>query len=82
VRGLVQGVFFRTEMRDRASSLRLGGWVRNRPDGSVEAVFEGPVDRVESMISWCGRGPSGARVEQVEVEWEDPRGEQGFSIGG
>jgi acylphosphatase len=81
VRGRVQGVFFRVETRDRARSLGLSGWVRNAPDGSVEAVFEGDRERIESMLTWCRRGPSLARVDEVEAEWEDPVGEQGFATG-
>jgi acylphosphatase len=54
--------------------------VSNAPDGSVEAVFEGDAGQVESMIAWCGRGPSGARVDEVAVEWEEPLGERGFSV--
>jgi len=80
VQGSVQGVFFRAETRDRARSLGLAGWVRNAPDGAVEAVFEGEDDRVESMVEWCRRGPAGARVEEVEVAWAEPEGEEGFSI--
>ncbi len=80
VRGAVQGVFFRAGTRDRARSLGLSGWVRNRPDGAVEAVFEGDGQRVESMVAWCSRGPQGAQVEDVEVEWGEPRGDHGFSI--
>jgi acylphosphatase len=80
VRGAVQGVFFRAEARDRARSLRVAGWVRNVPDGTVEAVFEGDPARVESMIDWCRRGPRGAHVEDVEVVDEDPQGEQGFAV--
>ena len=80
VRGRVQGVFFRVEARDRARSLGLSGWVRNSPDGTVEAVFEGDRDRVESMVGWCRRGPSGARVEDVDVEWAEAAGERGFTI--
>jgi acylphosphatase len=80
VRGRVQGVFFRGETRDRAHSLGVAGWVSNRPDGTVEAVFEGPREQVESMIGWCRRGPAGAHVEGVEVTWEDPRGEDGFGV--
>ena len=79
-RGRVQGVFFRAEARDRAESLGLAGWVRNLPDGSVEAVFEGEGERVESMVDWCRRGPAGAEVESVEVEREEPVGETGFSV--
>jgi acylphosphatase len=81
VRGRVQGVFFRAEARSRADSLALGGWVRNEPDGSVQAVFEGQRERVESMVEWCRRGPSGARVRAVETVWEDPEGLVGFQVG-
>src|SRR5439155_6660025 len=80
VRGLVQGVFFRAELRDRARSLGLAGWVRNNADGTVEAVLEGPRDRVESVVSWCERGPRGAVVEGVDVSWEAPEGLRGFDI--
>jgi acylphosphatase len=80
VRGRVQGVFFRAETRARAESLGLAGWVRNLPDGSVEAVFEGEPERVGSMVDWCRRGPSGAVVSGVEVETEPPLGEKGFSV--
>jgi acylphosphatase len=80
VRGAVQGVFFRAESRDRARSLGIAGWVRNVPDGSLEAVFEGDAERVESMIDWCRRGPRGADVDEVEVLDEDPQGEQGFAV--
>lgn len=80
IQGRVQGVFFRAEARARAESLGLAGWVRNARDGSVEAVFEGDEERVRSMVDWCGRGPSGARVDDVEVEGEEPTGETGFSV--
>jgi acylphosphatase len=80
VRGRVQGVFFRAEARARAESLGLAGWVRNLPDGRVEAVFEGEDDRVESMVEWCRRGPAGAEVEAVDVEREEPVGETGFRV--
>jgi acylphosphatase len=80
VRGRVQGVFFRVETCDRARSLGLAGWVRNCADGSVEAVFEGDRERVESMVDWCGRGPAGARVEDVDVKWEEPSGEAAFDV--
>jgi acylphosphatase len=81
VRGAVQGVFFRVETRDRARSLGVDGWVRNTPDGAVEAVFEGDDQRVESMVEWCRRGPAGARVEDIETTWGEPEGQNGFSIG-
>jgi acylphosphatase len=80
VRGRVQGVFFRAEARARADSLGLAGWIRNLPDGSVEALFEGEPELVESMVAWCRRGPSGAAVEQVVVESEEPTGETGFRV--
>jgi len=80
VRGAVQGVFFRVETRNRAQSLGVSGWVRNAPDGSVEAAFEGEDERVESMVSWCSRGPTGARVDDVDVMWAEPLGEQAFAI--
>jgi len=75
ISGFVQGVGFRYATRGRAASLGVAGWVRNRPDGRVEAVFEGEPERVESMVRWCRRGPSGASVEDVEVSWEEPVGE-------
>ena len=78
--GVVQGVFFRTETRDRARSLGVAGWIRNVPDGSVEVAFEGDDERVDSMVEWCRRGPSGAGVDDVEVKWVEPEGETGFSI--
>ena len=80
VQGSVQGVFFRVETRDRARSLGVSGWVRNLQDGAVEAVFEGPEERVESMIEWCRRGPPGAGVESVDVDWEEPAREEGFAV--
>lgn len=78
IRGRVQGVFFRAETRDRARSLGLRGWVRNVPDGTVEAVFEGERERIESLLVWCRRGPALADVDDVEVHWEPPAGEVGF----
>ena len=80
IRGRVQGVFFRAEARVRAESLGLAGWIRNAPDGSVEAVFEGDEERVQSIVDWCRRGPSGASVDDVEVELEEPTAETGFSV--
>lgn len=80
VRGRVQGVGFRVSTRVRAGSLGLAGWVANRADGGVEAVFEGPRERVESMLDWCRRGPSGSRVDRVEQTWEEPCGEDGFHV--
>jgi acylphosphatase len=80
VRGRVQGVFFRAEASSRARSLGLAGWVRNLPDGSVEAAFEGGQEPVESMLRWCEHGPAGASVVSVSVEWEAPLGALGFEV--
>jgi acylphosphatase len=80
VTGRVQGVFFRAEVRDRARSLGLAGWVRNAPDGSVEAELEGPKERVRSVVDFCRRGPRLAQVDDVSVEWAAPQGEQTFRI--
>ncbi len=79
-RGRVQGVFFRAEASSRARTLGLAGWVRNRPDGSVEVVFEGEQERVDSMLRWCEHGPAGARVDAVEVSWERPAGDTVFVV--
>ena len=80
VRGRVQGVGFRYAARQRARSLELGGWIANRTDGSVEAVFEGDDERVDSLVAWCRRGPNGAAVTGVDVEWEQPQGEAAFAV--
>jgi acylphosphatase len=80
IRGRVQGVFFRAEAQARAESLGVAGWIRNAGDGSVEAVFEGDEERVRSMVDWCRRGPSGARVDDVDVQYEEPTGETGFLL--
>jgi acylphosphatase len=80
ISGKVQGVFFRASAEEEARSRGLAGWVRNTPDGQVEAVFEGEREAIEAMIAWCHRGPSGARVVDVAVTWEEPRGERGFSV--
>jgi acylphosphatase len=80
ISGRVQGVFFRAETQSRARSLGLAGWVRNAPDGSVEAVVEGPDERVRSLVEWARRGPRLAEVEDVSVDWEEPRGEVAFEI--
>ena len=80
VHGRVQGVFFRDTARRMAQSRGLGGWVRNTPEGTVEAVFEGEPEAVESMVAWCGEGPRGALVERVEVTAEEPEGLTEFRI--
>lgn len=80
VHGRVQGVFFRDTTRRIATSRGVAGWIRNTPEGTVEAVFEGPTDAVESMVGFCEQGPRGASVERVDVTEEDPVGEEGFRI--
>jgi acylphosphatase len=80
IRGRVQGVGFRYSVLARARSLGLGGWVRNRTDGSVEAAFEGDDERVRSMVDWCRRGPAGAEVRTIDVEWTEPEGESVFRV--
>jgi acylphosphatase len=75
VHGLVQGVWFRASTKDEADRLGVNGWVRNLPDGSVEAVFEGEKKKVEEIVGWCHRGPSGANVRDVEIVWEPYRRE-------
>jgi acylphosphatase len=77
IRGRVQGVFFRAEARARAESFGLTGWIRNEPDGSVAAVFQGDPERVESMVEWSRRGPRGALVDEVEVAEEEPAADAG-----
>jgi acylphosphatase len=81
ISGRVQGVFFRYETQALAEELGVKGWVRNTPEGGVEAVFEDERDKVEKMLDFCRMGPPGARVMNVEVKWEPYKGEfSGFSI--
>jgi len=81
IRGRVQGVFFRMETKRAADGLGVFGWVKNQPDGTVEAVFEGDRDRVEAVLDWCREGPPGADVADVAVSWEDYTGDfKGFDI--
>ena len=80
VRGRVQGVFFRDSTRQRAQSRGVAGWVRNRPDGAVEAVFEGEAEAVAALVEFCRSGPRSAEVEQVEEVTEEPEGLAGFEI--
>jgi acylphosphatase len=80
--GLVQGVFFRDTLRRAAVRYGVAGWVRNRGDGSVEAVFEGEQDDVDRLVQTARTGPFGARVERLDV-WEEPcEGVSGFDIVG
>jgi acylphosphatase len=80
VSGMVQGVFFRQATAEHARRLGVAGWVRNRPDGRVEAVFEGSQDVVDQMVSWCHEGTPWSNVEQVEVTAEEPEGLDAFRI--
>jgi acylphosphatase len=80
VRGLVQGVWYRGSLQHEARRRGVGGWVRNRADGTVEAEVEGERDDVDVIIAWARRGPRGARVEDVSVEWTQPRGERDFVV--
>jgi acylphosphatase len=81
VRGEVQGVFFRDSTRTEAESRGVSGWVRNRDDGTVEAVFEGTENAVEAMVDWCRSGPTRADVEDMDVSLEgDPDGLEGFEV--
>jgi len=80
VTGRVQGVFFRDSTRREARRRGVAGWVSNRPDGSVEAVFEGQPDAVEAVVAWTRQGPAGARVDGHIVAVEEPEGEVGFRV--
>jgi acylphosphatase len=80
VRGNVQGVFFRDSCRREARSRGVAGWVTNRPDGMVEAVFEGEPDAVDALVEWCARGPRGADVTSVEDTTEEPEGLSDFEV--
>ena len=78
--GVVQGVFFRGSCRREALNRGVVGWVRNNPDGSVEAVFEGAEPDVEALVGWMRQGPRLARVEVADVTVEQPEGLSGFRI--
>ncbi len=80
VRGRVQGVFFRDSVRRQAGTRGVSGWVTNRGDGAVEAVFEGDPDAVAALVEFSREGPRGAEVEQIEVTEEQPEGLSGFEI--
>ena len=80
VEGWVQGVSFRYSTYQEAARLGVSGWVRNLPDGRVEAVYEGPRDAVEEMVAWTRRGPKWAHVQGFAIHDEEPKGEPGFSI--
>ena len=80
ISGTVQGVFYRASTESAATDCGVDGWVRNLPDGRVEAVFEGPEEAVEDMIDWCHDGSARASVSEVDVSYESPEGLAGFEI--
>ena len=80
VQGNVQGVFFRDSCSREARSRGIAGWVSNRSDGAVEAVFEGDPDSVAALVDWCARGPRGADVRSVDDTSEEPEGLSGFEV--
>jgi acylphosphatase len=81
IKGKVQGVFYRVWVRTQAERLGLTGWVKNLSDGRVEAVFEGPKDKIEEIITKCKIGPSVAGVKQIDIKWEKATKEYaGFEI--
>ena len=82
VYGFVQGVGFRFAVQRAASSRGVSGWVRNRADGAVEAVFEGEREDVEALVEFCRRGPRGAEVERVDLREESAEGLAGFRVTG
>ncbi len=75
VAGSVQGVFFRDSACKKAKELGITGWVKNTPDGRVETIFEGEKESVEKMVDWVRIGPAFARVDKLDVLWEDCKGE-------
>jgi len=80
VHGRVQGVGFRYSVARAAQTRGLAGWVANRPDGTVEAAFEGEPEAVDALVRFCREGPRGAVVDDVEVVEEQPEGLRGFGI--
>ena len=81
IEGHVQGVNFRSATRNQAQAVGVKGWIKNLPDGRVEAVFEGRRAAVQRLVSWCYSGPTHARVDRVRVAWEKPDGKDGgFAI--
>jgi acylphosphatase len=80
VHGRVQGVGYRVSLASRVHARGVNGWVRNRADGTVEAVLEGERDAVEAVVEWCRSGPRGARVEAVDVVDEEPAGFDAFEM--
>ena len=81
ISGRVQGVFFRMETKRAADRIGVYGWVKNLRDGTVEAIFEGNQDQVDTILAWCKEGPPSAQVSDVKLEWQDYTGEfSGFDV--
>jgi acylphosphatase len=80
VSGDVQGVFFRETARRKATEAGVSGWITNRSDGRVEAVFEGPAEAVDDLVEYCRVGPTAATVEDVDVQTEEAEGLSGFDV--
>ena len=81
ISGRVQGVFFRMETKQIADSFNVSGWVKNNSDGTVEAIFEGKKEAVDSVVEWCRKGPPHSKVNRVDVISKDYKGEfNGFNI--
>jgi acylphosphatase len=80
IHGRVQGVWFRDSLRERARVAGVPGWARNRTDGTVEAVFEGPLEEVERLVRFCKIGPPRARVDRIQVQIESPEGLGAFEV--
>lgn len=78
--GRVQGVFFRASVKDRAEALGLAGWARNRADGAMEALFEGPKGAVDQAVSFCADGPEKAQISRLDEIEEEPQGIAGFRV--
>lgn len=80
ISGQVQGVFFRETARRKATEAGVAGWITNRSDGKVEAVFEGPAEAVEELVEFCRVGPTAATVEDIDVRTEEPETLSGFDV--
>jgi acylphosphatase len=78
--GRVQGVGFRVSLLELTRTRGVAGWVQNNPDGTLEAVLEGPVDAVDALVAWCGEGPRGAVVDRIDLFEEEPEGLAWFEI--